>query len=84
VEISIIVPAFNEAKRIRDCIQSVRAAVTANLRPGLETQLIVVDNNSRDSTAEIAAREGARVVFVRAQIRPLHETRMGADLLALR
>ena len=61
VKISIIVPAFNEAKRISSCIQSIRAA--ANLQPGDETELIVVDNNSRDSTAEIAAREGARVVF---------------------
>ncbi len=63
MQISIIIPAFNEAKRIGGCIQSIRAAVAANLRPALETELIVVDNNSNDSTAEIAAREGARVVF---------------------
>ena len=63
MKLSIIIPAFNEEKRLGGCLRSVQAALTAIVQLGLETEVIVADNNSSDSTAEIATRGGARVVF---------------------
>lgn len=63
--ISIIVPAWNEEKRIATAIRSVQRAIAAyeQARPGHTAEIIVVDNNSTDATAEIARQLGARVVF---------------------
>ncbi len=55
--ISVVVPAFNEARVIRACLKSLREQDYA---AGYE--IIVVDNNSHDDTAQIAAAEGVRVV----------------------
>ena len=62
MKISVIVPAFNEEKLIAGCVSSIRAALAANAREGLEWELIVVDNRSTDATAERARAAGARVV----------------------
>lgn len=58
--ISIVIPAFNEAACIAGCVRSVRASAGS-----AALEVIVVDNNSTDATAAIAAGEGARVVFER-------------------
>ncbi|MBI4324420.1 MAG: glycosyltransferase [Chloroflexi bacterium] len=63
MKLSIVIPAFNEAKCIAVCVQSVFSALRANARPDLASEVIVVDNNSTDATAELARREGAEVVF---------------------
>lgn len=49
-KVSIIVPAFNEAPTLAEIIRRVKAV---NLSP-LETEIIVVDNNSTDDTFNIA------------------------------
>lgn len=46
--LSIIIPAYNEARHIRACLDSISAQT---LRPD---EVIVVDNNSTDDTVEIA------------------------------
>jgi glycosyltransferase involved in cell wall biosynthesis len=51
--LSVVIITFNEARRIADCIASVRQ---------LADDIVVVDSHSRDGTAEIAAAAGARVV----------------------
>lgn len=63
VKLSVIVPAFNEEKLIGRCLNSIQMSLSASAREGLDTELIVVDNNSTDRTAEIARAAGARVVF---------------------
>jgi len=63
MKLSVIVPAFNEGKRIGACLRSVRSALQANARPGVETEIIVANNNSTDATAEIARDFGADVAF---------------------
>jgi glycosyltransferase involved in cell wall biosynthesis len=61
---AIIIPAYNEETYLPATLASARAAmnhVTAEFGNG---ELIVVDNNSRDRTAEVAREHGAdRVVF---------------------
>jgi glycosyltransferase involved in cell wall biosynthesis len=56
--ISFIIPCYNEELFIRDCIRSIRDD-TRNI-PNIE--IIVVDNNCTDSTADIARDEGVIVV----------------------
>ena len=51
---SVIIPTHNEAQAI--------GRVLADLPPDLVTEVIVVDSNSSDGTAEIAASQGARVL----------------------
>jgi glycosyltransferase involved in cell wall biosynthesis len=63
MKLSVIIPAFNEAKWIQRCVRSVLDAIQANARPGLSTEVIVVDNNSTDGTRDLARAAGARVVF---------------------
>jgi glycosyltransferase involved in cell wall biosynthesis len=57
MDISVIVPAFNEKKRIRACLESIRAQRTA-----LSYELIVSDSGSTDSTVSIARQYADRVV----------------------
>lgn len=60
--ISIVVPAFNESRRIADSLRQVRDFLT---RTGLSFEILVVDDGSSDGTAEIVRRfepEGVRLI----------------------
>src|SRR5688572_21701993 len=63
MRISVIVPAFNEEKLIGATLRSIKEAASAFTERGWETELVVCNNNSTDRTADVAAAEGARVVF---------------------
>lgn len=66
VALSIVVPAFNEAVRIRETLETLRTHAV-QLVPSFEIR--VVDDGSTDGTAEIveaSAREDSRVVLQRA------------------
>ena len=63
VNISLIIPAFNEERLLAASLAKIQAAATAFQRRGWGVELIVCDNNSTDQTAAIAAAAGARVVF---------------------
>ncbi|MEM7368188.1 MAG: glycosyltransferase [Bacteroidota bacterium] len=58
IELSIILPAYNEAGIIRQTLEKVSESVEGI--PGIE--LIVCDNNSTDQTADIALKAGAKVI----------------------
>lgn len=55
---SVVIPAWNEAALIGACLDSLAAQDFADA-----VQVIVVDNNSHDDTAAIAAAHGALVVW---------------------
>jgi glycosyltransferase involved in cell wall biosynthesis len=57
MDFSVVVPAFNEEKRIRACLESIKAQ-----RTGRSYELIVSDSNSTDSTAAIAGEYTDKVV----------------------
>jgi len=59
-KVSVVLPAFNEA-------QYIRAAVEDFFLPDIVDEVVVVDNNSRDGTAEAARQTRARVVLEAAQ-----------------
>ena len=52
VKVSIIVTTKNEEKNIANCLNSIRSQTY----PQDKIEIIVVDNNSTDSTVEIARR----------------------------
>ena len=56
---SIIVPAYNEAAELPSTLSSIRAAMEA---VSYEGECIVVDNNSTDSTSNVAQAHGADLV----------------------
>lgn len=53
--IDVIIPAYNEEESI--------GLVLKDIPEGLVRQVLVANNNSSDQTAEIAKKEGAKVVF---------------------
>jgi glycosyltransferase involved in cell wall biosynthesis len=55
--ISFVIPCYNEEAHIKDCIRSIRKHVWY-----VPYEIIVVDNNCTDKTAEIAEIEGAFVI----------------------
>ncbi len=57
---SLIIPAFNEAQQLARTLPAIRLAMQG---VGLDGELIVVDNNSSDATAQVARDHGATVVF---------------------
>ena len=63
MKISIVVPAYNEEKLIGATLARIGESAVAFTRAGMETELIVCNNNSTDRTGELAAAAGARVVF---------------------
>jgi glycosyltransferase involved in cell wall biosynthesis len=63
MKISIIIPAFNEAKLIGATLRCIQGAAAAFTQIGWEVETIVCDNNSTDGTAQLAQSAGARVVF---------------------
>ena len=63
MHLSIVIPAFNEARLIERCLQSISTSLVANLTSGFTSEIIVVDNNSTDNTATLARQARAHVVF---------------------
>lgn len=59
---TFIIPAFNEEALLPATVGAVAEAAEAALPPG-EWEIVVVDNNSSDRTAEVARAAGARIVF---------------------
>ena len=63
MRISIIIPAFNEESYLPATLDAVAVANEHLLnRDDADVEIIVVDNNSVDGTAEIARGKGAKVV----------------------
>ena len=62
LDYSIVVPAYNEEKLLPATLRTLREAMNgaSSERQG---EIIVVDNNSTDTTADIARQAGVRVVF---------------------
>ncbi|MFC2154730.1 glycosyltransferase family 2 protein [Candidatus Altiarchaeota archaeon] len=59
--ISIVLPALNEEGVVGETVNSIPKNELEKM--GLEVEIIVVDNNSEDNTAEEAKKAGARVLF---------------------
>lgn len=58
--LSIIVPAYNEAKRLPGTLEKIRAYLAAS--PWEFSEVVVVDDGSSDATAQAAEAGGARLL----------------------
>lgn len=63
LDLSVVIPAWNEAGSLTETIDRIGAALRANEARGFEWEIVVCDNASTDDTSEIASRAGARVAF---------------------
>lgn len=61
MRVSVVIPAYNEEKNIGTCLDYL---LNQEEKPD---EIIVVDNNSKDKTAQIAKKYGARVVVEKIQ-----------------
>lgn len=61
MKISVIVPAYNEEKAIEACLESLKNQIEKPY------EIIVVDNNSSDKTAEIAKKFGVKIIKEKRQ-----------------
>jgi len=57
--VSVVIPCLNEEENVTRCV---RGAIDALAAGGLSGEVIVVDNDSDDRSAELAAAAGARVI----------------------
>jgi glycosyltransferase involved in cell wall biosynthesis len=60
--VSVVIPCLNEEENVERCV---RGAIDALRSASLDGEVIVVDNDSDDRSAEIAAAAGANVVSER-------------------
>src|SRR5262249_49799517 len=58
IRLSIIVPSFNEELRLPPSLDRIAAYVEASEQP---TEVLVVDDGSKDKTAEVAASYAGRI-----------------------
>ncbi|NWG91937.1 MAG: glycosyltransferase family 2 protein [Parvularculaceae bacterium] len=58
-ELAIVVPAFNEAKAIGATIAALKAMLA---RTGIDGEIVVVDDGSKDGTGDAAEAAGVRVI----------------------
>mgnify|MGYP002623010627 FL=1 len=63
MNISVVVPAFNEEKLLSQTLERIQSALEAFHALGWGTEIVVCDNNSTDRTAALAQEAGAKVVF---------------------
>lgn len=61
-ELTILMPCLNEEKTLADCISEAKKFIASS---GIETEILIADNGSEDSSVEIAKENGARVVSVK-------------------
>jgi glycosyltransferase involved in cell wall biosynthesis len=59
--LSVVIPCFNEEMGVGKVIDGVPTLKLQDL--GYQTEIIVVDNNSKDKTSQVAAAHGAKVFF---------------------
>jgi glycosyltransferase involved in cell wall biosynthesis len=61
IEVSIVIPCLNEAETVGTCVEKAALWFEAH---GIQGEIILADNGSKDGSPEIAISKGARVVLV--------------------
>lgn len=64
-KISVIIPCYNEEKGVGKVIDNIPKQQL--LEMGYETEVIVIDNNSKDNTTKVATEHGAQVYLEKKQ-----------------
>jgi len=61
IELTVLMPCLDEARTVATCVRKALAACRA---AGVEAEVLVADNGSRDGSPELAREAGARVIHV--------------------
>jgi glycosyltransferase involved in cell wall biosynthesis len=61
VELTVLMPCLDEARTVGTCV---RKAIEACRAAGVDAEVLVADNGSRDGSPELARAAGARVIHV--------------------
>ncbi|TMA92858.1 MAG: glycosyltransferase family 2 protein [Deltaproteobacteria bacterium] len=61
VELTVLMPCLDEAKTVATCV---RKAIEACQAAGVDAEVLVADNGSRDGSPDLARTAGARVIHV--------------------
>ena len=61
IDLSIIIVSYNGKDFVRDCLSSIKQTISKNIT----YEIIVVDNDSSDGTADMVAKEFSSVVLLR-------------------
>jgi glycosyltransferase involved in cell wall biosynthesis len=61
IELTVLMPCLDEAKTVGLCV---RKALEACREAGIDAEVLVADNGSRDGSPELASAAGARVIQV--------------------
>ena len=64
LDLSIVMPCLNEAETIATCVRKAQRFLVEN---GIDGEVVIGDNGSRDGSQAIASSLGARVVHVQAR-----------------
>ena len=59
LDISIVMPCLNEEAAVGTCVETALSSIAAS---GMTGEVVVVDNDSTDASAELASAAGARIV----------------------
>ena len=65
--VSIVIPTYNSEKTLAKCLESIKNQTYKNI------EIIVVDKNSKDKTAEIAKSYGVKVFVINARERSVQK-----------
>src|SRR5436190_1396802 len=60
-KLTVVIPALNEEKGIGPVIKEIPVSILMDM--GYETEVIVIDNGSKDKTPHIARQHGATVII---------------------
>src|ERR1039457_5175492 len=71
--ISVVVPVYNDAGNLRQCLAALRASETQ------PAECIVVDDGSTDDSAQVAVEYGAKLLSTGARSGPAHARNFGAQ-----
>jgi glycosyltransferase involved in cell wall biosynthesis len=58
--VTVVLPCLNEADSVGRCVDEARQALET---ASMNAEILVVDNNSTDNSADVARSHGARVIF---------------------
>jgi len=79
-DVSIVVPALNEARNLPELARRVHEAMTAAVPPR-QYELLIIDDNSKDGTPQVCA-ELAAAFPLRLHVRPTPEDGLSGAVLA--
>jgi hypothetical protein len=74
VSISVVIPACNAEQHLTHCLEALRRSANS------ATEIIVVDDGSKDSTAEVAKSFGAQVLSTERRMGPAYARNLGAKV----